>query len=117
MNKQSQKPPIIELLIVIVNKDKGERAIKLLNDLDISLQILCFGKGTADSKVADYFGLDMGEKQVIFSLIKLKHSKEILRLLNDKLQLDSKNSGIAMTIPIKSAMYSLVEKMGFSYQV
>ncbi len=112
MNK---KTPIIELLIVIINKSKGEKAIKILNNLNINIQMLCFGKGTADSTMADYFGLDLGEKEVIFSLIKLKDSQKILNIINDKLQLDNKNTGIALTIPIKSAMYSLVEKMGFEY--
>ena len=110
-----KKPPIIELLVLIVNENVEEKTIKLLNNLDIDLQLLSQGMGTADSMLSEYFGVTQSEKSIFFALIKLKDSPKILDILNKKLNLDTKNTGIAFTIPIKSAMYSLIEKMGFTY--
>lgn len=110
-----KKSPIIELLMVIVNREEDEKAIKILSNLHVELQILSLGVGTADSSLGDYLGLDIKEKSIILALIKLKDSVEILRTLNEKLNFDKKNTGMALTIPIKSAAYSLIERMGFVF--
>lgn len=115
--KNSKRPPIIELLVIIVDRNKGEKVIRILNTLNVNLQVLSLGKGTADSTMADYFAVDTGEKDVIFALIKLKQAEKILEIINDNLKLDEKNTGIAFTIPVKSAMYSVIEKMGFDFSL
>ena len=90
-----------------------KKAIDILNALNVDLQVLSSARGTADSTLADYFSVDTGEKDMIFALIKIKHKSKILALLNENLGLEKKNSGLAFTIPIKSAMYSVLNQMGF----
>lgn len=112
-NNDNKKLPLIELLCVIVEKNKGQKAIDILNALNVDLQVLSSARGTADSTLADYFSIDAGEKDMIFALIKIKHKSKILALLNENLGFEKKNSGLAFTIPIKSAMYSVLNQMGF----
>lgn len=113
---QTKKLPIIELLCVVTQKNKGEKVIKILNALNVNLQILSLARGTADSTLQDYFAIDIGEKDMIFALIKIKHREKIMRLINENLELDKKNTGLAFTIPIKSAMYSVLSQMGFELE-
>jgi len=113
----NKRPPIIELLMVIVNRDEDEKTMKILNNLNVDLQLLSLGKGTADSSLSDYLGLDVKEKCIIFSIIKLKDSEDILKVLKEKLYLHKKNTGVALTIPIKSATYNLIDKMGFVFEM
>lgn len=112
-NNDNKKLPLIELICVIVEKNKAQKAIDILNALNVDLQVLSSARGTADSTLADYFSVDTGEKDMIFALIKIKHKSKILALLNENLGLEKKNSGLAFTIPIKSAMYSVLNQMGF----
>ncbi|NCB48655.1 MAG: hypothetical protein EOM55_03445 [Clostridia bacterium] len=111
-----KKSPIIELLVVIVNRDEDENTIKILDNLNVDLQLLSLGKGTADSSLSDYLGFDIKEKTIIFSIIKLKDSDDILKILNEKFNFKKKNTGVALTIPIKSATYSLIDKLGFVFE-
>ncbi len=111
-----KKPPIMELLMVVVNREEDEKTIKILQNLEVDLQLLSFGKGTADSSLSDYLGMDTKEKCIIFALIKLKDSEDILKKLGEKLNLKKKNTGVALTMPIKSAIFSVVEKMGFVFE-
>lgn len=114
--KENKKSPIIELLMVIVNRNEDEKTMKILRHLNVEMQLLSLGRGTADSSFSDYLGLDNKEKSIIFCIIKLKDSSEILKLLYEKLNLKEKNTGVALTIPIKSATYSLIERMGFVFE-
>ncbi len=111
--KVNKKSPIIELLMVIISREDDEKAMKILDNLHVDLQLLSLGFGTADSTLSDYLGLDIKEKAIIFSIIKLKDSEDILKILNDKFNFKEKNTGVALTIPIKSATYNLIDKMGF----
>lgn len=111
-----KKSPIIELLVVIVSRDEDENTMKILSNLHVDLQLLSLGKGTADSSFSDYLGLDIKEKAIIFSIIKLKDSEDILKILNEKFNFKRKNTGVAMTIPIKSTTYNLIDKMGFVFE-
>ncbi len=111
---EQKKLPVVELLGVVVTKNKGETAVKILNALNVNLQILTYAKGTADSTIAEYFDLDSGEKDMVFALIKVKHKQKILDALSTHLSLGTAD-GIAFTIPIKSAMYSTLSQMGFEF--
>ena len=74
-NNDNKKLPLIELLCVIVEKNKAQKAIDILNALNVDLQVLSSARGTADSTLADYFSVDTGEKDMIFALIKNYISK------------------------------------------
>jgi len=108
-------PPIIETLFVIIDKEKGDFVCQILNKLKIELKVISRGKGTASSSMASLFGLGSLEKEIIIAVIKLKDSEKILKILNEKLQLEEKRYGIAFTIPIKSATSDLLEEIGYYF--
>lgn len=110
-----KKPPVAEVLVVIVNRGKAEKVVKVLNNIRVDMQMTSLGKGSADSSMAEYFGLDVTEKEIVFAIIKLKDAEQILSVLNEKMKFTQKNTGLALTIPIKSATYNLLEQLGFIY--
>ena len=113
--KTSLAPPILETLILIINKEKSDYACEILKSLRSEVNVISRGKGTANSKMASLFGLGSLEKDIIISIIKLKDSEKILQTLNEKLQLEQKHFGIAFTIPIKSATSELLEEVGYYF--
>ena len=51
---------------------------------------------------------------MIFAIIKLRDEETILTTLSEKLKFEEKNTGLALTLPIKSATYSTLEVLGFA---
>lgn len=115
VKKPTTVPPILEMLVLIINKEKSDYACELLKSLKSDLNVACRGKGTASSSMANLFGLGSLEKDIIISIIKLKDSEKILQTLNEKLQLEHKHYGIAFTIPMKSATSELLEEVGYYF--
>lgn len=109
-----KKDPIIEFLMVIVERGKVEKATAILQSMRVDAQVVSFGKGTADSSMAEYFGTEGKEKEVLFAIIKMKDEEIILSTLSEKLKFEEKNTGLAVTLPIKSATYSTLEFLGFA---
>ena len=82
--------PIIEFLMVIVERGKIEKAITILQNMRVDAQVVSFGKGTTDSSIAEYFGTDGKEKEVLFAIIKLRDEETILTTLSEKLKFEEK---------------------------
>ena len=103
---------VAEMLVVIVSRGKSKKVIEILQEENVDLQILSMGSGTAASNVGDMFNLDSLEREVLFAIINIKNKKAI----NDKLKEmfdEGKTTGIAFSVPIKSATSDLVERLGY----
>lgn len=60
------------------------------------------GRGTANSAILDYFGLEATEKMVYFSVVTEEMWKKLKRGLIIHMQIDVPGTGIAFTIPLSS---------------
>lgn len=60
------KRPMI--LLSIVERDKGQKLIKVLEKINIKLNFQCVGLGTAPTEMMDIFGLGTNDKDIIISL-------------------------------------------------
>ncbi len=101
---------IIELLVVITPKSQGDKTIEILSSFGADLQLMCLGRGTADSTFADYFDVSEKEKKVFFALAQKDKTPTLLSALNESL-CSKKHGTIMFTLPLKSAMYSVIEQM------
>lgn len=102
---------IIELIVIITPKSQYNETIELLNQSNVDLQLMTLGKGTAGNTFADYFDISESEKRVFFALIQKEKTQEIMSLLDSTLN-TNKNKTIVFSLPLKSAMYSVIEQMG-----
>lgn len=103
--------PVAEILCVIVSHERSKKAIDILQGHNVELQMLSMGKGTADSKMAEMFNLGNIEKDIIFAVVSIQNEKAVIESMQN-LFLDGKTTGIAFTIPIKSATSDIIDLLG-----
>lgn len=95
------KRKAVKLIIIIVDKGTGKKAIKLLNDYATTCQFATLGKGTATSGVSSFLGFSDTARDIVFSIIPEDKVADIMQDIKEKLQLHKPNTGIAFTVPIK----------------
>ena len=97
-------PKKIKLLFTIVNRQKTEFFVDVLQNFEINMQLVLSAQGTANDHVMSLLGLTDSNKSVIISVIRQDKIKEALATLEDKFNTVKGGKGIAYTVPIKSAI-------------
>ena len=92
----------LKLLVTIVDRSKALFYTDLIEQFEVNMQTVVYGKGTAGSEMLSYLGLAETEKAVILSFVKEDKVKEVLETLSEKFQKVNNGKGIAYTIPLKS---------------
>ena len=92
----------LKLLVTIVDRSKALFYTDLIEQFEVNMQTVVYGKGTAGSEMLSYLGLAETEKAVILSFVKEDKVKEVLETLSEKFQKVKNGKGIAYTIPLKS---------------
>lgn len=95
-------PKKLKLLVTIVNKNKAEYYMDLLQDFEVNLQTSMRAKGTAGSEMLHYMGMEESEKRVIFSIIREDCADAALKTLEEKFSTVRGGKGIAYTVPLSS---------------
>ena len=95
-------PQKLKLLITIVNKNKAEFYMDFLQSFEVNLQLKMNARGTANSELLHYMGLEESEKRVIFSLIREDQAQPALQALEEKFKTLRGGKGIAYTVPLSS---------------
>ena len=98
--KEGYEP--IKLLTTIVGRGTGEQVTHLMRDIGIRYHIILLGRGTANSDLLSYLGLDEIEKDIVLSVVPVRQVEAALTLLREKLEFDQPGYGIAFTVPIGS---------------
>ena len=57
-----------KLIITIVDRGKGAKAVDLYRAHHLHFDFACLGAGTASSKILNYFGLDETAKELVWTL-------------------------------------------------
>lgn len=95
-------PKKLKLLITVVNKNKAEFYMDYLQEFEINMQMSMRARGTADSDLLHYLGLEDSEKRVLFSLVREDMAPAALRELEEKFETVRDGKGIAYTVPLSS---------------
>lgn len=94
------KNVLLELLIVICTKGKGEKIVTALKPY-VNFDSLTRGRGTASSEIVTALGLGEPEKDMIFTFCENENVKTVYEILRNDFQ--KPNDGvIAMTIPVSA---------------
>ena len=100
------------LLFTVVDRSKTLFYVDLLEQFEVNVQMVLYGKGTADSQIRDLLGLTESEKSVIISYIREDKVKEALETLDEKFHKVKNGKGIAFTVALDSiigvSMYQLL---------
>lgn len=100
--QQNLAPNKLMLLVTIVNREKGEYFLDLIQSFQSNLQLSFSASGTA-SKAMGLLSPD-AEKTVIFSVITSENAKLALYTLNKKFSTIRGGKGVALTIPMTSTI-------------
>lgn len=95
-------PKKLKLLITVVNKNKAEFYMDYLQEYEVNMQMSMRARGTADSDLLHYLGLEDSEKRVLFSLIREDMAPAALKGLEEKFATVRDGKGIAYTVPLSS---------------
>ncbi|MBE6637517.1 MAG: hypothetical protein E7618_06925 [Ruminococcaceae bacterium] len=93
-------PPKLKILITVVNRNKAEVYLALLQSFEINMQLAMAAEGTADTTMLNYLGLTDRDKAVIFSVIREDKEEAALRYLDEKFRTIKNGKGIAFTVPM-----------------
>lgn len=90
------------MMITITNRSMKNKFSEFFHNHDYMVTFATLGRGTANSQILDYFGLEVSEKMVIFSVITDQMWKKLKRGMIIDIQIDVPGTGIAFTIPLSS---------------
>ena len=90
------------LMVTITNRNMLPKFLSFYQERNMEISLITLGKGTANSEMLDYFGLEDSEKAVIFGVVTDSVWLTLKKGLQSKLQIDIPGTGIAFTIPLSS---------------
>ena len=109
-------PPKLKLLITVVNREKAELYLALLQSFEVNMQLATAAQGTASTEMLRLLGLHESDKAVIFSVIRENRADAALRYLEEKFHTIKNGKGIAFTVPMTSvigvAIYQFLSNNG-----
>ena len=92
----------LKMLITVVDRSKTLFYTDLLEQFEVNVQMVSYGKGTANSQMLKLLGLVETDKSIIISYIREDMIKEALETLNEKFNTVKNGKGVAYTIPLDS---------------
>jgi hypothetical protein len=95
-----QAPSKLKLLITIVNREKADFYMDLIQSFDVNMQFRASARGTASTDILHMMGLSESEKAVIFSVIREDRVKAALEALAVRFATIKNGKGIAYTVPM-----------------
>lgn len=104
VNAPMVAPKKIKLLFTIVNRQKTEFFVDVLQNFEVNMQLVLSAQGTANDHIMTLLGLTDSNKSVIISVIRQDKIKDALSALEEKFNTVKGGKGIAYTVPIKSAI-------------
>ena len=97
-------PKKLMLLFTIVNRNKAEYYVDVLQEYEINMQLVLAASGTADTNIRSLLGLTDSEKSVIISVIRRDKCRAALAELDEKFRTVKGGKGIAYTVPMTSTI-------------
>ena len=97
-------PKKLMLLFTIVNRNKAEFYVDVLQKFEINMQLVLAANGTADTSIRSILGLTESEKSVIISVVRRDKSRAALSELEEKFKTVKGGKGIAYTVPMTSTI-------------
>lgn len=106
------KRPMI--LLSIVERDKGKKLIKELENINIKVNFQCVGLGTAPTEMMDIFGIGTKDKDIIISLGAENVVKDMMASFGTTFESHSKYGGLMIILKTSAANRILAEILSFN---
>lgn len=96
-------------LLSIVERDKGKKLIKVLENINIRMNFQCVGFGTAPTEMMDIFGLGSNDKDIIISLAAENTVKDMMSDFGTSFESHTKFGGLMIILNTSAASRVLTE--------
>ena len=93
-------PRKLKLLVTVVNREKAEFFVDLIQSFEVNFQTSMAARGTASKDTLRLLGLGESDKTVIFSVIREDMCDKALAALEQKFKTIKNGKGIAYTVPM-----------------
>ena len=93
-------PRKLKLLVTVVNREKAEFYMDVLQDFEVNFQTSMAARGTASKETLRLLGIGESDKTVIFSVIREDRVKKALDALATRFSTVKGGKGIAYTVPM-----------------
>lgn len=97
-------PKKLKALFTIVDRNKCDLYLDVLEGFETNFQTVLYGRGTAPTELASILGFNNPDKAIIISIVEEGKIKEILNQFEDKYFKLKNSSGIAFTVPLSSVI-------------
>lgn len=98
----------LKMLFTIVNRNKAEFYMDLIQSFEVNMQIAILGHGMAPKSMLELLGLANNEKVIIASVIQESKINDTLCAIEEKFNTIKDGKGIAFTIPLTSVIGTLI---------
>ena len=105
------------LLLSIVERDKGKKLIKELENINIRMNFQCVGFGTAPTEMMDIFGLGSNDKDIVISLGAENTVKDMMANFGTAFESHTKYGGLMMILKISAAGRILTELLSYNSNI
>jgi nitrogen regulatory protein PII len=92
----------LKMLITVVDRSKTLFYMDLLEQFEVNMQTVIYGKGTAGTEMLSLLGLRESDKAIIISFVREDMIQDIKETLSEKFEKIKNGKGIAFVIPMKS---------------
>lgn len=89
-------------MVTITDRNRKKKFEEFYKKNEHMVFFTTLGRGTANSEMLDYFGLEESEKVVILSVVTEETWKKLRREMIVKMQIDVPGTGIAFIVPVSS---------------
>ncbi|MBE7046198.1 MAG: hypothetical protein E7396_02160 [Ruminococcaceae bacterium] len=96
-------------VLSIVERDKGQKLIKLLQDMGIRMNFQCVGFGTAPTEMMDIFGIGSNDKDIIISIASDTNIKDMMSDFGANVDSNTKFGGLMIVVSVSAAGRVLTE--------
>lgn len=106
------KQPLI--LLSIVERDKGKKLIKELENINIKINLQCVGLGTAPTEMMDIFGLGTKDKDIVISIGSESVVAGLMANFGTIFESHSKYGGLMIILKLAAINRILAEILSFN---
>lgn len=105
MQSEKTKHLALDFVCCVVDRERGEKVLHVLEGKRSFFNLVSLGKGTANSRILNYLGLGQHDKSVFLSIMPADISRQVTAVLNEKLELKKPGHGIAFTARVHEGCY------------
>lgn len=96
-------------VLSIVERDKGQKLIKLIENMDIRMNFQCVGFGTAPTEMMDIFGIGSNDKDIIISIASETKVIDMMSDFGGNVDSNTKFGGLMIVVNVSAAGRVLTE--------